>query len=208
MSFTFNLTTLSGNGPNARSRAMALTIANSEAVFISNRASQALEAGRFDEAVSLHQEALTLKLRAYPEFSIQAGISFNGLGEALMRTGRLDEADECFQKALAVREAKGPAQDAAATRDATGALREAQGRFDEAREVRLKGAAKKQMLCGNYDCPTNKMSGLDKLSACSACKAVFYCSKSCQKQDWTNRHKPLCKARNAATQTGDEKAAS
>ncbi|KAI0149992.1 hypothetical protein F4776DRAFT_604111 [Hypoxylon sp. NC0597] len=110
-----------------------------------------MRAGRFDEAISLHREALALKLRAYPEFSIQAGISYNGLGEALFRAGRLDEADECFQKALAVREAKGPAQDVAATRDNIGALREAQGRLDDAREIRLKGAEKKQMLCGNYD---------------------------------------------------------
>ncbi|OTA79905.1 hypothetical protein M434DRAFT_381562 [Hypoxylon sp. CO27-5] len=196
-----NITAINTNAPGARSRAVAVTLANTEAVFLSNDGEQAMRAGRFDEAISLHRQALALKLRAYPEFSIQAGISYNGLGEALLRAGRLDEADECFQKALAVREAKGPAQDLAATRDDIGALREAQGRFEDAREIRLKGAEKKQMLCGNYDCPTNRMSGLDKLSACAACKSVFYCSKSCQTQDWKNRHKPLCKGREATSQS-------
>mmetsp|Transcript_22344 Transcript_22344/g.31572 ORF Transcript_22344/g.31572 Transcript_22344/m.31572 type:complete len:279 (+) Transcript_22344:30-866(+) len=31
-----------------------------------------------------------------------------------------------------------------------------------------------------------------KMNACSACHVVHYCSKECQKTDWTS-HKPLCK---------------
>ncbi|KAI1136046.1 hypothetical protein F5Y05DRAFT_415643 [Hypoxylon sp. FL0543] len=197
------MTLLDANAPNARQQAQALTAANSEGVWLSNDAERAMRAGDFDRAISLQRRALALKRRAYPELSIQTAISFNNLGEALFRAGKLDEADEYFQKALAVRETQGPAQDVAATRDNIGALREAQGRFDEAREIRLRGAEKKQMLCGNYDCPTHQMFGLDELSACSACKSVFYCSKSCQKQDWTKRHKPLCKGRAATAQTSN-----
>lgn len=32
-----------------------------------------------------------------------------------------------------------------------------------------------------------------QLKACGACRSVFYCSRECQKMDWTKRHKPLCK---------------
>ncbi|TRX89626.1 hypothetical protein FHL15_009535 [Xylaria flabelliformis] len=51
--------------------------------------------------------------------------------------------------ALMVRERDGPDLDAAATRENIGALREAQGRFEDARDVRLRGAEKGHMLCSN-----------------------------------------------------------
>lgn len=128
----------------------ALVRANTIAISRSNAASSANEAGRYDEAIRLHQEALDLKLQAYPDTSVQAGISYNGLGEALLGAGRLQEADEAFAKALTTRERDGPAVDAAATRDNIGALREAQGRFAEAKEVRLRGKGKNEIMCGNY----------------------------------------------------------
>ncbi|KAI3318145.1 hypothetical protein HD806DRAFT_512628 [Xylariaceae sp. AK1471] len=166
------------------------------AVSKSNAASQAMRMGRFEEAISLHREALALKLQAYPESSMQVGITHNGLGEALLRAGQLDEADEVFHKALAVREKDGPDLDAAATRENIGALREAQGLHGEAREVRLRGAEKGHMLCSNQDCPKTGMLPRDQLKTCAACSAPFYCGRDCQKQDWRARHKPLCKVRN------------
>ncbi|KAI1771113.1 hypothetical protein F4818DRAFT_454785 [Hypoxylon cercidicola] len=185
----------------------AVVEANTTAVQISNEASAANQAGRFDDAVRLHRQALALKLRAYPEDSIQAAITYNGLGEALLNAGRLQEADEALAKALEVREREQTEHDAAATRDNIGALREAQGRFPEAREVRLRGEAKKQILCGNYNCPMMKMYALRDLQACGACKSVFYCGKDCQKQDWVRRHKPLCQANSASLQTSNQQSA-
>lgn len=134
-------------GPNANKA--AFVAANTEAVDLSNAASRAMREERFDESISLHQQALALKLRAYPETSIQAAISLNGLGEALLRGNRLQEADEAFEKAIAVRESGGPRIDAAVTRDNIGALREAQQRFPEAREVRLRGQGSNEIMCGN-----------------------------------------------------------
>ncbi|XXH02524.1 Mitochondrial distribution and morphology protein 12 [Hypoxylon texense] len=180
-----------------------LIAANTDAIQLSNAAGTAYRAGRYDEAILLHQQALELKLKAYPETSIQAAISLNGLGEALLGAGRLQEADDAFAKAIAVRERAGPVLDAAATRENIGALREAQGRFGEAREVRVKGNKKKQILCGNYNCPTNKMHALRGLQACGNCKSVFYCTKECQKQDWVKRHRPLCQAHCAKAQTSN-----
>ncbi|KAI1448552.1 hypothetical protein F5Y02DRAFT_430505 [Annulohypoxylon stygium] len=168
-----------------------------DAIDLSNEASAAFDAGCIDEAISLHQQSLALKLRSHPELCIQTGITWNGLGGALLRAGRLEEAEESLSKALLIREEKeGPLRDVADTRDMMGQLREAQGRFEEAREVRLRGAPKNNIMCGNYD----MILPLAKLSACSACKSVFYCSKTCQKNDWTTRHKTLCKAHMAASQ--------
>ncbi|KAI1460985.1 hypothetical protein F4805DRAFT_416204 [Annulohypoxylon moriforme] len=133
----------------------ALIRANTEAITLSNEATAACQAGQYDEAIRLHQQALALKLRAYPETSIQAAISLNGLGESLLEAGRLEEADEALSKALAVRERDGPSIDAAATRDNIGALREAQGRFADAREVRLRGQQTGQIMCGNYHVRTS-----------------------------------------------------
>ncbi|KAI1091541.1 hypothetical protein F5B19DRAFT_458082 [Rostrohypoxylon terebratum] len=171
-----------------------------DAIDLSNQASAALEAGRVDESISLHRRALALKLRSNPDLCVQTGITYNGLGTALLRAGRIDEADEALSKALRIREKEGLIRDTADTRDMMGQLREAQGRFEEAREVRLRGESKNNIMCGNYDCPTHAVLPLAKLSACGACKSVFYCSKSCQKMDWTSRHRPLCQAHTAASQ--------
>ncbi|KAI1145512.1 hypothetical protein F4825DRAFT_443674 [Nemania diffusa] len=115
----------------------------------SSAALEALRIDRLEEATLLHREALALRLQEYPESSIQVGVTYNGLGEALLRAGRLDEAEEFLHKALVVRERDSSAIDAAATRENVGALREAQGRFGEAREVRLRGAKKAHILCSN-----------------------------------------------------------
>ncbi|KAI1657757.1 hypothetical protein F4813DRAFT_359471 [Daldinia decipiens] len=169
----------------------------------SNNACTAMKEGRFEESVELHKKALESKLRFHPADSIQAAISYNGMGEGLLRAGRLEEADEAFQKALRVREGGGPVLDAAVTRDNIGQLREAQGRFAEAREIRIRGSGE-QMVCGFYYCPHSRTFTQKDLKACGACQSVFYCSKECQKQDWTKRHKPLCQARQAEGQSSNQ----
>lgn len=45
------------------------------------------------------------------------------------------------------------------------------------------------------------MLSCPQLKACGACRSVFYCSPECQKRDWTNRHKPLCKKYMASKQS-------
>ncbi|KAI2776624.1 hypothetical protein F4815DRAFT_483717 [Daldinia loculata] len=179
---------------------MAATIGG---VDYSNEACAAMKAGRFEESIALHQKALEHKLRFHPEASIQAAISYNGMGEAMLRAGKLQEADEAFHKALPVREGAGPVLDAAVTRDNIGQLREAQGRFAEAREIRIRGSGQ-QMVCGYYYCPNSRTFAQRELKACGACQSVFYCSKECQKQDWTKRHKPLCQARQAEGQSSNQ----
>ena len=52
------------------------------------------------------------------------------------------------------------------------------------------GAVKEK--CGNGECKHNSI-GL-KLSECTGCFAVKYCSRDCQVQDWSS-HKVFCKAK-------------
>jgi tetratricopeptide (TPR) repeat protein len=132
--------------------------ANTIAVDKNNAANIARKAGRYGEAISLHKEALELKLRAFGEESVQAAISYNALGEVYLQAGELSEAEKVFAKALKARDnvafgglELGPRNDAAATRDNIAQLREAQGRFEEAKEMRLKGADRSETMCGNYD---------------------------------------------------------
>jgi hypothetical protein len=47
--------------------------------------------------------------------------------------------------------------------------------------------------CGNPECGVTG----DGLLKCSACKAVYYCSTQCQRQDWKS-HKSVCRAANTA----------
>lgn len=120
-----------------------------------NAANVAKSAGRYDEAIRLHSEALEAKIRLHGERSIQAALSFNNLGESLLAAGRLDGAADAFAKALAVRDDTafggmelGPRNDAAASRDNMARVLEARGDFPGAREMRLKGADKGHTMCG------------------------------------------------------------
>ncbi|RYP33473.1 hypothetical protein DL767_004751 [Monosporascus sp. MG133] len=95
----------------------------------------------------------------------QTVITLNVLGETHLRAGRPEEAQELLLKALKIREHKThgslglwPKLDATAIRENDAALREAQDNFDDARVMRLKGAAKGEMLCGNYNCPKRRKS--------------------------------------------------
>ncbi|KAI1258976.1 hypothetical protein F5Y18DRAFT_321557 [Xylariaceae sp. FL1019] len=189
-----------------RDEAYALFERQMEGVNKNNEGNKAYQEGRFEDAVRLHREALAFKLGQHDKDSIQVALTHNALGEALLKAGELDEADELFEKAIRVREREATKYraeeksgadalelDAAATRENIGALREAQGRFEEARTIRLEGAAKGGILCSNAKCPQVGPLALSELNACGACKAPFYCSKRCQKADWKERHKPLCK---------------
>ena len=50
------------------------------------------------------------------------------------------------------------------------------------------GTSKKTYLCTNCQKKYNR-----KLSLCSRCKTVAYCSSKCQKEDWKKAHKLVCK---------------
>ncbi|KZS92476.1 hypothetical protein SISNIDRAFT_486504 [Sistotremastrum niveocremeum HHB9708] len=135
---------------------MALMQANTRAVEFSNRAFQAVRLSDHQTAVSLHRQALALKLKAYPETSVQAALTFNGLGESLIALGEFLAAEEVLSKALRVYDyeeygglGQGPRFDAAVARENMAQVREAQGRFADAVELRKRGKTRGQICCPN-----------------------------------------------------------
>lgn len=136
----------------------AMVDANTTAVQKNNEGNIALRQGQFDRAAALHREALELKLRAFGEESVQAAMSFNALGYTYLKMGpsKLDLAEENLRKALRVRNDRafgglemGPRIDAAVSRDNVARLLEARGKMGEARDMRLKGSPKGEILCGS-----------------------------------------------------------
>lgn len=130
---------------------------NLGAIDLSNQAGQASRNGDHVTSAALHRQALALKLQSFSETSVQAAISFNGLGEELVALKDYEGADVAFSKALRVRDdrafgglGEGPRFDAAVTRENFAQLREAQGRFDDAKELRMRGKSKGHIACGNY----------------------------------------------------------
>ncbi|KAK0624895.1 hypothetical protein B0T17DRAFT_255845 [Bombardia bombarda] len=172
----------------ATTQASVITAASTTAIALSNQASQLSASGLHAKAIRLHTQALALKLQAYGDDSVQAAVTYNSLGEDYLMTGQLDEAEFVLRRALRVRDdgdgglGLGPRNDAAATRDNLAQVLEARGRGG--------------VMCGNIQCatPGGAMMSKDELMVCGACKCVFYCSVDCQRQDWLDRHKPLCKA--------------
>lgn len=134
-----------------------------EAIQKNNEACAARRAGRYNEAIRLHTEALKTKVELFGARSVQAALSFHNLGEALLDAGKLDAAAEAYEYALVVRDDQafggmevGPRGDAAASRDNMARVLEAKGDFPGAREIRLKGADKGRTMCGCEDVSTSQ----------------------------------------------------
>lgn len=159
----YNATAISDSTPSGTRN--DIIEANTTAVGLNNLANAAKEAGRLDEAIRLHMQAVAIKAKAYGDDSIQAAISFNALGGCLLLAGKLDEAEEALEQALKVRDYKefgglelGPRVDAADTRDTMGQLREAQGRWEDAAKVRRSGAEKGETMCGSLKVSCDEIS--------------------------------------------------
>lgn len=150
---------LTAVGPNTDPAHMdAMMQANSLGVVKNNEGNVARDQGQLDRALALHQEALELKIRGFGEESVQAAISFNALGVTYLKMGgdKLDAAEKAFSKALNVRDDTafgglgiGSRIDAAASRDDMARVLEAKGKMDEAKAMRLRGAAKGEVICGS-----------------------------------------------------------
>lgn len=136
---------------------MAMMEANIIGVQKNNEGNIARKRGDLARAEKLHKEALQLKIRGFGDESIQAAISFNTLGVTYLKMGpsKLDQAEDNLKKALRIRDyrasgglERGSAQDAAVTRDNMAQVLEARGKMAEAREMRLRGAKKNEIVCG------------------------------------------------------------
>ncbi|POM70400.1 Zinc ion binding protein [Phytophthora palmivora] len=127
---------------------------------------------------------------------VSVALTQNELGGVLRQLGELDEALELLNKALEVRDRSDEKagislalRDGNLTRDEIAKVYEAKGDCVKALEVRQPG----KRICGNEACEALDYQD-GKLLACTRCKCIFYCGKTCQKQDWKNRHKLLCQS--------------
>ncbi|KAG7385935.1 hypothetical protein PHYPSEUDO_000897 [Phytophthora pseudosyringae] len=167
----------------------------------SNEAARLLKASKLREAEALLRDVLERKPAAgFDEVSV--ALTQSELGGVLRRLGELDEALALLSAALEVRdradERAGVAialRDGNLTREEVAKVYEARGDCATALELRQPGTR----ICGNEACEALDYEDEKKLHACSRCKCVFYCGKSCQRQDWKNRHKPLCRPVETAT---------
>lgn len=115
------------------------------------------------------------------------------LGGVLRQLGQLDEALELLSAALEVRDRADEAagirielRDGNLTRDEIGKVYEAKGDCERAKEVRQVG----KRICANEAC---EALDYEKVQACTRCRCVYYCGKTCQKADWKSRHSALCR---------------
>ncbi|KAI1797906.1 hypothetical protein LXA43DRAFT_876736 [Ganoderma leucocontextum] len=161
-----------------------------DSVELNNQALRLERRGDFAGAELKHLEAIRVKEAGVGTDHITTAVSYNGLGELYLKMEQLDKAEEYLNKALRVREHLGPASDLAVTRDDLGRLFEMKGELQTAQEIRLNGAPD-NIACGNFSC-SKLQNSLSNLSKCSVCKAVLYCSQSCQQADW-KRHKKYCR---------------
>jgi len=89
------------------------------------------------------------QLRVYrPESSPIAG-NYGSLAATLSRAGRLDEAEEAVEKALAMYAAVEDYNEMGLSRETLAQIKELQGKFEEAREVRLRGKERREICCAN-----------------------------------------------------------
>lgn len=110
---------------------------------------EANKAGNHEAAIKIGHDILRVRLRAYRPESSQVGAAYGALGSAYANADRLEEAEEAIEKCVAVQEAAKARNDAALAREQLAQLRERQGRFDDAKAVRLRGAGADEIACAS-----------------------------------------------------------
>lgn len=123
----------------------------SQAVALSNQAVQASQSGDLVTAERLHRQALELKLRTCGPEGARSATSMNGLGEALLHQGKIDEAEKVLREAVRIRSSKTPQSfDTAVSRENMAQVYEAKGDLQAAKAIRLEGKPN-NLACSNYN---------------------------------------------------------
>jgi len=113
------------------------------------RQGDALAAENWDLAIAINTQMRENQLRVYrPDSSPIAG-TYDSLASTLTQAGRLDEAEEAVEKALAMYAVAEDYNELSLARETLGQIKELQGKFEEAREVRLRGKERREICCVN-----------------------------------------------------------
>ena len=106
-------------------------------------------------AEPLQKEIVAIDEKLQGPNSSSSGLSWNKLGEIQFEMGKITEAEPSLKRAVEIREGLGEDFDTAVSRDNLARVYEAQGRMDEAREMRLRGRASQNISCGSFKvCPS------------------------------------------------------
>ncbi|EMD42101.1 hypothetical protein CERSUDRAFT_62056 [Gelatoporia subvermispora B] len=159
---------------------------------LNNHAIALAREGHYEDAEQHQLRAIDLKERTYGPDHRSTAVSYNALGELYIKMNRPDDAETFLQRALRIRERHGlPCVfDAAISRENLAQVHEMKGDLGRAKDMRLLGAPN-TLVCGWEHCTKETLTE-DQLSQCSGCKAIFYCSDSCQRGDW-RRHRNYCR---------------
>ncbi|TDH67865.1 uncharacterized protein CCR75_007431 [Bremia lactucae] len=164
-----------------------------ELVDRSNEVSALIDNGKLREAATLLRYILDRKPAAGFD-NVSLALTQHELGTVLRQLGELDNALELLMQAFVVRDHADEnlgiviaLRDGNLTREEIAKVYEAKGNCAKALDVRQRG----KRICSNDVCEALDYKD-DELFACSRCKCVFYCGKTCQRQDWKNRHRPMC----------------
>ncbi|KAF8974042.1 hypothetical protein BDZ97DRAFT_2053638 [Flammula alnicola] len=106
---------------------------------LNNQALAATRNGDLATAERLNLEAIATKERGLGLDHPTTALSYNALGELYLKQKRLDEAENYLMKAVAIRNVKGAAFDAAVSRENLAQLQELRGDLVKAKEIRLTG---------------------------------------------------------------------
>lgn len=118
---------------------------NNQALMLSNQ-------GDLSGAERLHLKALDLKLRGMGPNAFSTSITFNALGELYVTMGRLNDAENNFNRAIKIRDSQpgsNYAFDAAVSRENLAQVYEIRGDLVKAKEIRL-SAGKLNIACGHF----------------------------------------------------------
>jgi len=113
------------------------------------RQGDAMNAKNWDYAIALNTQMRENQLRVYRPDSAPIAGTYGSLAAILSEAGRLDEAEEAVEKALAMYAAVEDYNEMGLARETLAQIKELQGKFEEAREVRLRVKERREMSCAN-----------------------------------------------------------
>jgi len=122
-------------------------MAREEATQCNNQGLALRQSGQYDAAEQKYLRSLEIKLQHFGENSVNIALSHNALGELYISMNRLDDAERYLELAVAVRNADGPAFDAAGSRENLAVVYEMRGNLVAAKQMRKSTGV---YACGNY----------------------------------------------------------
>jgi tetratricopeptide (TPR) repeat protein len=117
------------------------------------------EIGSYDEALTIHHEALRLRKTSYGETNVWVADSLNDIGAVLLDQGKLAETEKLFRQALSMRRnvLTNGHPDIAASLNNLGVVLYTEGNLDEAEQMHREALTIRQKLYGreNEDVATS-----------------------------------------------------